>query len=103
MSVRRMTVAPAAVRESVSGMESENAAAVVRHIVDNQIKPQLLADELRAEGVVDVESFLVSTDPGAIGFEVRCVRCGRTARMASKPPEGKQPICPPCLRKAGLL
>lgn len=85
---RRMVKAMAA-----AGLET----GLAEQLYDNQIEPQLRAEELQAEGL-DIQTDFVDIRPDAEGFEVTCLGCGRTAKLPYELPAGKAAICPSCLR-----
>lgn len=75
-------------------MEEED----LRHIVENQIMPQLVAARLRDEGA-DVDLAHVNVDSDATGgYEITCVGCGRIGRVPFQLPAGKAALCPQCMR-----
>lgn len=69
---------------------------LVQRMMERQIEPQVRADALRDEGM-DVSVAMVNTDPGADGFLVQCVGCGREARLPFDP-GSKVVMCPQCQR-----
>jgi hypothetical protein len=71
-------------------------AEVIQHVLENQIEPQRIADELREEGH-DVEVGWVNTGKRAKGFTVSCHGCGRTAKSLIDPGTRKG-LCPDCVR-----
>lgn len=80
--------------ETGLGVDAEIAA----HMYDNQIRPQERVAEARADGL-DVDVGLVNTTPGAEGYLVTCLGCGRTATLPYAPPAGKdKALCPDCQR-----
>lgn len=90
---RRQRRAAALAALTTHGVEPGLAA----HMYDNQIEPQITAGELRTLGL-DIDTAMVSVDPGAGGHEISCLGCGATARLPYPLPEGKQAICPACQR-----
>jgi len=73
---------------------------LARHIVDNQIDPQLRAARAREKGL-DVETVFVDLTAGAPGWEVECLECGRKARLPFDPGT-KVAMCPVCVRALDL-
>lgn len=80
-------------------MVNEDDESLVEHMIDRQVMPQLIAEDLRSKGVrIDVA--MANTSPDAEGYEVTCRGCGRTARLAEEPPAGVAVLCPLCVRQA---
>jgi hypothetical protein len=76
--------------------ETPEYDSVVEHMLENQIKPQLIAKDLASRGfAVDVQ--MANTAPDAQGFEVTCSGCGRTARVPVDPGRAVA-MCPSCMR-----
>lgn len=70
---------------------------LAEHMVRQQLEPQLLAEQARADGI-DLDTVFVNTGPEAEGYEVTCNGCGRTAKLPFPVPEGKVALCPDCMR-----
>lgn len=70
-----------------------------KHVRKNLLEPAEHAERMRAAGH-DVRTGLVTTNLqlDLEGVVVRCVGCGRTARLLSEPPGGKVVVCPQCVR-----
>lgn len=76
--------------------ERRAAKDLARHVVENQIAPQLAVQRLRAEGE-DVDVGWVDTSNKSQGFTVSCTGCGRTATML-RDPGTRVALCPQCQR-----
>ncbi len=80
--------------------EQRRRADLARHVVDNQIEPQLAAERARESGI-DVEAVFVSNNPDAEGFTLTCTGCGRTATLPFDPGK-KVGLCPACVKAQGF-
>jgi hypothetical protein len=76
--------------------EPEENPELVDHILGKQLRPLLLADQLRQQGR-NTSVGRVSTRPDAQGYLVRCSRCDRTSTMETQPPEDAVVTCPNCI------
>lgn len=86
-----------ALREELTDLV-DGDEALAQHMIENQLKPQRLAEELRGQGM-DVTTAFVDTSPEADGFLVKCYGCQREARLPFDP-GGKALLCPACQRSA---
>lgn len=67
------------------------APGLVEFMIEQQLRPQLLADEL------GVPTAFVNVDPTARGgYPIVCVGCGATARSPLPVPPEAAPMCPRC-------
>lgn len=82
-------------------MNRRKAKRLAKEIVKNQIEPQRVAADLRAEGLdIDVAfAYTGSEDLDGFVVDVTCSVCGRTARLpeASAPKPGQVALCPRCI------
>jgi hypothetical protein len=83
------------------GNSQEEDRKLAQHVVENQIMPQLAAEEMREQGL-DVEIGFVNTNPNAQGFTVTCYGCQKTAKLPFDPGT-KVGLCPACARAQEIL
>lgn len=80
-------------------LEGFLARRMATRIMANQIQPQIIAEDLRRDGVPASVVF-VNTGRHAEGHQVQCSLCGRVGRLPQPLPPDLPVVCPRCARSA---